>query len=99
MNFRSHWFQHDGVEGAVCQLYMYEPALRPRASLMLIIPMILLVIQLDHGMGYGGHLPCLTDRDRERSLRGLSMAPSSATGLKPAETMIHPCKGEEITRV
>ena len=50
MSFRSNWFQHDGVEDAVGQLYINERALRARAGLMLIIPTILLFIRLDHGM-------------------------------------------------
>ena len=47
--FQQHWFKINGSSSEVDVRYINERALRARAGLMFLVPVILLFIRLDHG--------------------------------------------------
>lgn len=47
--FQRHWFEPDSISTDSYVPYINERALRARAGLMFLIPVILLFIRLDHG--------------------------------------------------
>lgn len=47
--FQQHWFKSSGTSSGTDFSYINERALRARAGLMFLVPVILLFIRLDHG--------------------------------------------------